>query len=414
MTTRPDPISALALALPLALGALTACDGGDEPSHDGDLGPAYAMMVQVYTEDDRTVYAYLTDTLDLVEVDLEGAHEQSGVANMIALDGRLLISDGQAPTITAYDVAADLALEPAAEISFADYPVFENANFYFQFVLDRDTAYMPYDVTSRLVWNPMTMEIVDTREETGLEPADAPLVLEPGGNRDGVHYDDAVLQSFFYHDEDWFGFGEESHIVVYDPDSHEERAILDAPCPGLAIATRDEDGNTYFSTWDYAPTLGLFGDAPTPCAVKVTPDFQIDESWTTDFTAWTGGRYVNNWRYVGGGKAVASVLDHDKLAADFELDFDGDFDPAAAEHIWDDGMWQTWIFDMESETATPIEGVDVEGGSAGQYARLDGRTFLFVTYEEWSRTRIYELDDDGRATEVGDTIGDVFKWIRIR
>ena len=45
---------------------------------------------------------------------------------------------------------------------------------------------------------------------------------------------------------------------------------------------------------------------------------------------------------------------------------------------------------------------------------LDGRTFVFLPYDEWSRTRIYEIDDEGVATERGDTLGDVFKWVRVR
>ncbi len=41
-----------------------------------------------------------------------------------------------------------------------------------------------------------------------------------------------------------------------------------------------------------------------PCNVRLTPDGELDEEWTTDFTDWTDGRYVNNFRYVGDGRAV--------------------------------------------------------------------------------------------------------------
>jgi hypothetical protein len=39
---------------------------------------------------------------------------------------------------------------------------------------------------------------------------------------------------------------------------------------------------------------------------------------------------------------------------------------------------------------------------------------VFLPYEEWGRTKIYEINDDGTATEQGDTVGDVFKWVKIR
>ncbi len=51
-------------------------------------------------------------------------------------------------------------------------------------------------------------------------------------------------------------------------------------------------------------------------------------------------------------------------------------------------------------------------GDAVQFAVLDGRTFVFLPYDEWGRTRIYEIDAEGVATERGDTVGDVFKCPR--
>ena len=52
--------------------------------------------------------------------------------------------------------------------------------------------------------------------------------------------------------------------------------------------------------------------------------------------------------------------------------------------------------------------------SGAQFAVLDGRTFVFVPYDNWGRTKGYELDEDGTATEHFDTVGDVFKWVRVR
>ena len=66
------------------------------------------------------------------------------------------------------------------------------------------------------------------------------LTLEVGGNRTGIQLGRTAFQPFFYHDEDWFEFGDSSVIALYDTTTHEELSILDAPCPGLALATRDE------------------------------------------------------------------------------------------------------------------------------------------------------------------------------
>jgi hypothetical protein len=46
------------------------------------------------------------------------------------------------------------------------------------------------------------MEIERTLEDSSLPEPELGMSLEPGGNRNGVHYDRVVMQSFFYHDED--------------------------------------------------------------------------------------------------------------------------------------------------------------------------------------------------------------------
>jgi hypothetical protein len=216
------------------------------------------------------------------------------------------------------------------------------------------------------------------------------------------------LQAVHYHDDDWYDFGSLSHIVSYDPETLEESTIIDVPCPGLSLATRDEAGNTYFSTWD-VPITGILGKEEAPCVAKLGPDASKAE--TLDFRTQTGGRFVNNFRYVGGGKAIASVLHHEELGVD---------DPADLQEedlgkLWESGkFWQLWVFDLNDDSAKPISGIDVEIGSGSQFSVLDGRTFIFLPYDDWQRSKGYELTEDGKAIERFDTLGDVFKWVRVR
>jgi hypothetical protein len=70
--------------------------------------------------------------------------------------------------------------------------------------------------------------------------------------------------------------------------------------------------------------------------------------------------------------------------------------------------------DLKSWEAKPVEGIDVAISGGAQFAVLDGRTFVFLPYEDWSKSKIYELDEDGRAVERATTTGDVFKWVRVR
>jgi len=409
--TISDPRRRTLVSSFVLLGLATGCasDSTSEAIEEGTTEePLYAMMIQVYDPEDRTVYLSLSHTLDIESTSLESAREFPSVANFAAVDGRLLVSSGSTPSITEFEVTDDFHWNERRTVGFDEYPLQDNANFYYQFLVDSEHALLPFAGTKRILWNPSSMQIEGVLEDTSLESEEPHLTLEAGGNRNSVHYDAAVMQAFHYHDDDWYDYGSQSHIVVYDKETFEEVRVLDVPCPGLSLATRDEQGNTYFATWD-VPVTSLLGEAPATCIAKVDPEGEL--LGTFDPRDWTDGRLVNNFRYLGNGRAFASVLHHEELGADTpeELDADGiDALSASGPH------WKLWFFDVEAETGQPLEGIDVAVGSGAQFAVVDGRTFVFVPYDDWGRTKGYEIDEDGAAVEHFDTVGDVFKWVRVR
>src|SRR5262245_2035610 len=81
--------------------AMVPPGSGETPEPDAPA-PVYALMTQVYNLDDRSVYVLSTDTLDPVDVSLDGAREYPGVANIAAINGKLMVSSGEAPVITAF------------------------------------------------------------------------------------------------------------------------------------------------------------------------------------------------------------------------------------------------------------------------------------------------------------------------
>ena len=411
MTTKHWKRTKLACASATAAVLAVGCGNGgtsQEQSAATYADPLYAMMIQVYDPEDRTVYVSLSKTLDIGSTHLDEAREFASVANFAEIDGKILVSSGSGPTITEFDVSDDFAWREGRTVSFAEYPLLDNANFYYQFVVDPSHALLPYEGTSRILWNPSEMLIENTLEDTSLPEAEPGLTREAGGNRNAVHYDASVMQAIFYHDDDWYDYGKRSHIIVYEEDSFAEKSVLDVPCPGLSLATRDEQENTYFSTWD-VPATSLTGEAPATCVAKV--DARGEPVDTLDLREWTGGRVVNNFRYVGSGKAFANVLHHEV----FGVDSPAELDAETLDALWMSGpFWKLWLFDMDAGTAAPVEGIDVDVGSGAQFAVLDGRTFVFVPYDDWARSKAYELHDDGTATEHFDTVGDVFKWVRVR
>jgi hypothetical protein len=398
--------------------ALIACGGDDDGGSDDSTtdtytGPLYAMMTQVYSPDDRDVYVSLTTSLDdFAGLDIGQAREYPGVANFTGVGGKLLVSSGQEPTITEYAVTDDLEWQDGRTISFASFPLDDNANFYYQFLLNDTTAILPYAFTKRVVWNPSEMTITGTFEDSSVAPTRDGLAIAGGGNRNAVRYSDAILQPFFYTDNDYATYAPTSVLAVYDPVTHLETKVVDLPCPGVSLATQDETGRTYISSWDSAIARALYGDAVAPCVTRVNADQTVDEAFTTDFTDITDGRYTNNFRYIGGGKGLANVLHHELIAG---ADFTAEYDPAVAETIGTSGPhWKLWLLDVENGTGKPVEGITVEFGSGAQFAVLDGRTFVFLPYADWGRSKVYEIGADGVAVERWDTAGDIFKWIRVR
>jgi hypothetical protein len=374
-----------------------------------DLGPLYALETSVYGPDDSvTSYVTLTESLDLTELPADRAREFSGYSFISNVNGKLLVSDGEAPTITSYDIDADLEWHESARVNFGNHGVTGGAaGFERQWLLDTNTAYLTLEVTSRVVWSPSEMVIKGVMEDTTLERERDGLQLDATFNRQPRMLNGPILKPFYYRDNDWFMFGQTTSIAVYDPVTNVETSVIDVPCPSLEVASQDEAGNTYFSTWTYGPVLGLYGMGPELCVRRITPDSTLDESWAPDLKTWTGGRPVNVFRYMREGKAVGTVLHVDEVA----IDFSGGYDEKEAAQL--DTHWRLWFFDLDTQTARPIEGIE-GAGSGFFWANLDGRTFLAVPNADWSRSSVYELDIEGNATPRFETTGFINDWIRIR
>src|SRR5262245_27252116 len=218
-----------------------------------------------------------------------------------------------------------------------------SAGFDRHWFLNSTTAYVTLDVTKRVIWNPTTMTIEGVAEDSALELTRDGLVLDAAFNRQPRILGGPILKPFYYRDDEWYRFGPTTPIAVYDPATHRETSIIDVPCPALEVESRDEAGNAYFSPWSYGPEPGLFGEGPEVCIRRIKPDNTLDESWGSQLTTWTGGRPVMVFRYMGGGKAIGTVLHTDEANVDYSA---GYTDEAALELT---GKYRLWLFDLENE-----------------------------------------------------------------
>jgi hypothetical protein len=380
----------------------------EPPGGPAPEAPLYALHVtQLDPEDNYTTYILLSDTLDLTSVSLDRAREFPGYASIAAVDDRLLVASFTEPSVTSYTATPALDWVDGDTVSFAAYGV-RDAGFWNQFFVNDNTAYVSLDITSRVVWDPTAMEIRGLVEDSTLELMRDGLVLEPTVNRQARPPVPPILRPFYYHDSDYFMWGATTPIAVYDPQTHEEMAIVDAPCPALEVESRDEAGNTYFSAWTYGHGISLYGVGPRQCVARITPDNTLDETWNPDLRSWAEGRELAVFRYMRDNKAIATVLEPGEVQADFSGEYDPDVDDALTGDVW-----RLWLFDLETQTARPIDGIGAMNRTFNSVA-VDGRTFIMLPYNDYGNTRVVEIDTNGVATERFNSVGTIWDWVRVR
>lgn len=367
----------------------------------------YALLYLVWSDDGPTGYVSLSDTLERSSVSLSDSREVPGYASMAAVGGDLLIASGDEPSITRYTIGEDLAWQSGPTLSFANQGV-EAAGFFRQFIATDDTAYAELEVNKRVVWDPTALEIRGVKETSILPLEQDGLALFANYNRSYHRFEGNVMRPFSYHDEDWYEWAPNTQLVVYDSSTQDETTVLDAPCPGLDTVTTDEAGNSYFSTWEYPALHGLAGRA-APCVTRVNADGTLGT--LPDLTQWTDGRQLKLFNYISDGKALAAVLHHEDYGdVDFPgLDIDGFYEIEGLHY-------RLWLFDLEQQSARPVEGI-AEGynvNSTYSIAKLDGRAFVFVSAEDSSNTKVYELDPSGTVTERFEVPGVAYQWAKVR
>jgi hypothetical protein len=398
----------------VADAATAAPDGGADGGADGPANEdaVYAMARTVHTEESRvSTIAFHRDLHDIDVDALAKGREFPGVSGFEVIAGKILVSSGEAPTITSFEVTDGLGWKDGATISFGDYGLSDNANWFWQYVIDDERVMLPFDGPGRILWNPRSMTITGAYTDSMLPlEIDGRGVFNDGGNLSGTALlPSAIMQPFYT----WGGpdeqYGPSSYVVIYDEELT-EKEIVEIPCPDLETMTQAEDGTTYFSNAWHSGLFALFEGRLGPCVARIKPDGTLDETFTTDFRDLTGGRYTQNFSYLRDGLAIANVLHHDES----DIDFSGDYSPELEYKLLDGGYMRAWLFDLEEHTAKPIEGIDVPLTQRPNTAVIDGRIFLLAVDPTFASTRVFEISEDAVATKLFDVTGDLSGWRRLR
>jgi hypothetical protein len=329
-----------------------------------------------------------------------------------------------------YKVGDDLTWGDGPKLNFSQYPFGEDGvSWFFSWQVDEHHMYFNYDLTSRVVWDPTDFKILTSVEDSEIPLKLDDLTIEPAGNRSALK---AGMQQvpYFWKDEAWWKFADKSVIALYDRETHEESKLIEVGCPGLAVGTRDEDGNTYWGTWDYKGIAHLYGQGAKPCIARITPEGELDEDFTTDLLDLTGGKYGKNFTYVRDGWGLYMVFDHEKTGLDFtkEPDANGGVEKNPFDRWWDATFWTVYKVDLKNKKAEVFEPLKDTMVLEYVVERVDDRVFIGVGYAEtWDSTktagdqwdevakwRVEELQEDD-STEVFSREGDgKGRWVRIR
>ncbi|MEM7139197.1 MAG: hypothetical protein AAF500_21675 [Myxococcota bacterium] len=401
--------------LVMALAALVSIGCGDSGEAAGtggqggaNEGAVYAISTTIISPAGRSSFLSILRSLrpSPEELDLGNAYEFAGDGDMWVRNGDLYTTSGESPTVAKNRVSEAGELIEQDRLSFAAFGVPSTA-FWANIFVDETKAYVANGVSELIAWDPQVMEITGTVDIPQPEIRDGLFPTFGSGDRGTVIHDGQVFQTLYWTDLSFARFDEASQIVVFDIETDSVVDLIDAPCPGLAYATADEQGNLYFSPWTGAAGSALVLGEERTCAVVVDAATH-DVTSVLNFAELTEGREGGVMRYVGNGRFAMSIF-HDE-DVDLEAAID-DQDPFA---ILATASWRVWTYEAATGDVSVVDGIESNSGAI-YWFDADGMRYALVPGEDYASSAVYELADGGETpTRLFDYPGWAVRLFRVR
>jgi hypothetical protein len=396
-------------------GATIEADAATEQSSDApqeedatapNITGKFVVPSQVYGPDFATSTSYIpiVSSLDVDEISLANAKELDGRASVGAVGEWLFVASSSQPVVTRYTLSESGELTEAGKLNFSNYgvPEYFSLDAWGAVFVNAEKAYIFNGSDgSHVIWNPTTMEV------TGEIPG--PDVTEEGYNMESIAVvrGDRMYRLFtFLNYDSWEFLSEPQYLAVYDVETDELLDVVEeSRCPQLySRPFVDEQGDIYFSGWVWTPGLTLTSDYPKSCALRVKSGQDVfDPEWQLNFADdVTDGREAGILRYLGNGKALLDVF-YDERA-----DIGEQTDP---QELSNTPNWRLWMVDLADNSGGPVEGLSFKAGGY-QDVQVDGRTFLMVPNEDYSRTTAYEVKG-GEAVKGFEIQGSSYHMVEI-
>lgn len=400
-----QPMNLSSIYLGTVVAALAgACGANSGPEPEGTSEHYYPTSSVVFGDDGQSTYVSLLRSLDSQEIDPAKAREFAGWADMWVHDGKVFMTDGEAPELTRYSVTQTGSLVEEGRLSFQNYGT-DTAAFWRNRFVASDKAYLfVMDERRIVVWDPSAMRISRTFDlpELADRGAHTPYVTI---DRGAIVRGNRLYATVGWGDWDNYSLANDSVILVIDTEHDEVVDVLAVPCPDLNVASMDDRGDIYFSNWVYGIGPSLFEAGAATCAVRVKAgENTLDDSWSLAFAEVTGGRQAAALRLIGGGKALISVFHHERVEITPEAD---------RWMIADSANWRSWTLDVDTLEAAELDGLDWHAG--GFYAsRIDGRNHVFIPSADYSSTKGFELFPSGAVEPRWTATGWVTRLFKVR
>jgi len=346
----------------LVLMALAAC-GGTEPSPalspspdppDGEDDLVYAVSIRI-PGTPVSAFVALVDSIDASRrLDLGEAIEipNGGIAVGPERGGSVFLVDGATPQFEKIDVLPDGTLERRGLLSTQRFSLTSSGvaagNFFF---LSETKAYV-IDTLAFLiiVWNPETLEIVDTID---FSEARVPGTLSVVGNTSVRRDSELVFALSLVADST---FQPDSTLVFIDVETDTVNRVVKVPdCSAVSDLMLTANGSLYAAS-DVASVFNRLSgrnDDTAECFVRVPPGTYDLEDYTL-FSERTGGQLAGTMLQLSDTRAYVRVLDESQLPTSI-LDIP-DVNGASA--------WSWGIVDLSGSTPfQPLGGLDLKAGS---------------------------------------------------
>ncbi|WP_437910406.1 hypothetical protein WME95_21850 [Sorangium sp. So ce327] len=384
-------------------GGATSGTGGTP-----NVGPAYALTVQVFGPDggDTQSYVIVTDDIDSEEtLSLDDAIEVQGRALGVGLDGggAVFVASDAAATVTRYDLQEDGSLEEGDTVSFQGKGLAKLGEYgtQFHFVSETKAYFFDGPTAQVVVWNPHEMTVTGDIPLEDLVIPDATLTYSSSSPL--VQGDDVIT----------FGgwrIGAEvpsvAAVVVVDSATDEATVVTDERCGYVRDGVEGPDGMIYVATEAYGAAVHRLNaeNAAAPCMLRFDPETrQFDPEFHVELSTLFDGDAAGSLFGGPDGKAFLRVLDESLFAiAD-------DTHPRvlASAAAW---RWASVTLG-DTPTATVLDAAP--GGGSVLSVALGDRTFL-LEFEGQESTTLREIGEDGPGEAGVSAPGLTFSVAKIR